>query len=288
MRITAIALDMDGTLLDSKNQIQENTIEILSELRKKGIKIFLVTGRTRKEIEEIIPNDFPYDGAVTSNGMGCYTREKEVMQYHLDDRLVEHVIALAQKYKVYYEVHSQQCGRHALEKDRKMMETEIEQSVPDTLKENEYFSRQKAIESGISWVNQLDYKNIVKIYFFSMYLEKIEMWKEMLDNMKQIKLFSTSSSTLHNVEMMRENVSKATGLNVLLRQFNLTATEVMAIGDGENDLTMFELCSIPIAMKNAPDIVKEKAHFVTKETHDNHGLYLFLKGWKEKGYFPGY
>jgi len=276
MNIKAIALDMDGTLLDANNKIHDNLVEILSEIRRKDVKVFLVTGRTFEEIEEIIPDQFPYDGAVTSNGMGCYIGETEVMQHHLDSELVKEVIQLAQTHQIYYEIHSIHGGRHALEEDKKVLQAEMKQSTPDTLKENEIQSRKWAIKSGISWVERLDYSNIVKIYFFSMNYEKMNKWKQILEDVKQHKPFTTSSSSLHNVEIMKEGVNKATGLRILLNKLNLSEDELMAIGDGENDLPMFELCSYSVAMKNAPDVVKKRTSIVTQEPYDNHGLYQFL------------
>src|SRR5699024_9354548 len=130
--------------------------------------------------------------------------------------------------------------------------------------------------SGISWVERLDYSNIVKIYFFSMNYEKMNKWKQILEDVKQHKPLTTSSSSLHNVEIMKEGVNKATGLEVLLEQLKLSEEELMAVGDGENDLPMFELCSYSVAMRNAPDIVKKRADTVTEEPYDNHGLYKYL------------
>jgi len=276
MKIKAIALDMDGTLLDANNKIHDNLMKTLSEIRHKGVKVLLVTGRTMEEIEEIIPDQFAYDGAVTSNGMGCYIQEKEVIQYHLDKELVQKIIQLAQSHQVYYEIHSVHEGRHALKKDKVMLQAEMKYPKPDTLKENEIRSRNWAVESGISWVDQLDYNNIVKMYFFSMDFEKMNKWKQVLESVKHNNPFTTSSSSLHNVEIMKEGVNKATGLEVLLEQLKLSEEELMAVGDGENDLPMFELCSYSVAMRNAPDIVKKRADTVTEEPYDNHGLYKYL------------
>ena len=46
MKLKAIALDLDGTLLTSDKKISETNREILKELNRRGVKIFLVTGRT--------------------------------------------------------------------------------------------------------------------------------------------------------------------------------------------------------------------------------------------------
>lgn len=282
MNIKVIALDMDGTLLDSSNQIDEKLTSVLTELRAANIKIVLATGRTEKEIKEIIPTDFPYDGAVTSNGMGCYVEDKEIFQNYLDEELAEEVTQLAREHQVYYEMHSSDGVRQALEEDKQMMQEEVNGDPPPSLKANELYSRNLAMNKSIVWVDELTYSNVVKIYYFSMQLEKINNWKQTLEQLKQTKRFSTSSSSLHNVEIMKENISKATGLTRLLDHLNVSPKELMAIGDGENDLSMFELSSFPVAMKNAPDLVKDKAIEITAHDYDNHGLYLYLKKFIEQ------
>lgn len=285
MNTKAIALDMDGTLLDANNDIHGDLVKLLSEIRKQGIKLFLVTGRTRDEIKHILPYNFPYDGAVTSNGMGCYIQDQVMMQQYLNKELVNQLIHLAQEYRVYYELHSLSTGRQALKTDRKMMEALMNLPAPDSLKENERYSRKEALKSEVNWVDQLDDQDVVKIYFFSIELGKMKKWKQVLEHLKQSLRFSTSSSSIHNVEIMNEHVNKATGLDVLLKVFNLSGNDLMAIGDGENDLPMFDMSGFSVAMNNAPEHVKKQAVTVTRQPYDQHGLYLFLQKKRQDGQF---
>src|SRR5690625_7774393 len=98
---------------------------------------------------------------------------------------------------------------------------------PDTLKENEIRSRNWAVESGISWDDQLDYNNIVKMYFFSMDFEKMNKWKQVLESVKHNNPFTTSASSLDNVEILKEDVNKETRLEALLEQLKLEEQELM-------------------------------------------------------------
>lgn len=282
MSIKIIALDMDGTLLNSNNQIDENLISVLTDLRSANVNIVLATGRTEKEIKEILPADFPYDGGVTSNGMGCFIEDKKIFQNYLDEDLVEEVMQNAQGHDLFYQIHSSDGMQQTLKDDYDMIQKEVNKDPPPSLKANELYSINLAINEKISWVNELKFSDVVKLYYFSIKQEKINNWKQTLEQLKQTKSFSTSSSSLHNVEVMKKNVSKATGLTHLLDYLDVSSDALMAIGDGENDLSMFELSSFPVAMKNAPDIVKNQAREVTEEDYDNQGLYLYLKTFIEK------
>ncbi|WP_182200228.1 Cof-type HAD-IIB family hydrolase [Paraliobacillus salinarum] len=276
MNIKAIALDMDGTTLDSNNTVSEELIGTLKNIRDKDIKIILSTGRTMSEIGDVLPVDFPYDGAVTSNGMGCYADNQEVFQYVLEPNLVNQVIAKAKANGIYYEIHTKKGNRFALEEDKSLMAQEVYGDVPPTLGDNERNARYDAFERKISWEPQLITDDIVKIYFFSKHLNKINLWKQYLIEMKNNMPFTTSSSSDHNVEIMVEGVSKATGLHLLLQRFNVKPKDLLVVGDGENDLPMFEMAGYAVAMNNASQLVKAKANEVTKGTNDENGLQQYL------------
>ncbi len=276
MNVKAIALDMDGTTLDSNNTVSRELVHALKIIQNNNIKIILSTGRTMSEIDDVLPADFPYDGAVTSNGMGCYANNQEVFQYALDSELVEQVITKAKENEVYYEMHTKSGNRFALAEDRVLMKQEVYGKDPETLGGNERNARYDAFEQRISWEEKLITEDIVKIYFFSKDLNKISKWKQSLINLKEIKQFTTSSSSDHNVEIMVEGVSKATGLHLLLRHLNLSFEQLLVVGDGENDLPMFEMAGYAVAMKNASELVKEKANEITNNTNEENGLSQYL------------
>ncbi|MBO1002480.1 HAD family hydrolase [Pseudogracilibacillus auburnensis] len=282
MNKQAIALDMDGTLLDPVGNITDNLHQLIVTLRQKGIYIFLATGRTRKEVEDVLPESFKVDGVVCANGMETYIDETQLEYHVLDEELVKDIVELARKEKLYYEIHPLRGSRYALFADKTYMEMELQKSKPISLLENEYISRIEALRTHIKWTNTLFDQNIVKVYFFSMDKRNIIDWEIILHQMKRKHPFSTSSSSLHNIEMMVANVSKATGIKKLLNHYQLSNQTLLAIGDGENDLSMFELANHAIAMKNAANFVKSKADEITTYSYEEDGLFQFLKEhWKD-------
>ena len=83
--------------------------------------------------------------------------------------------------------------------------------------------------------------------------------------------FFVSESVPNDIEVMPLGVDKGTGLSALAAYLNLTPAEVMAVGDGENDLAMLRYAGLSVAMGNACDAVKETARVVT-ERNDEDGL----------------
>lgn len=273
----AIVLDLDGTTLTEFNTVNDTLTGYVKELRERGVLVFIATGRTLKEARDVLPSDFHVDGTVTANGMSAFLGEDQISGHALSSDLVEKLAVKAGEWGIYYEIHPNDGGRIALKTDRSFMTKAATQPKPETVHENEWLSRQEAVQSKIHWTDELQTENVAKIYFFSRDKQAMEQWKAELEQVKERIAFTTASSTHHNVEVTVDGVSKATGITQLLDRFNLKKEEIMAVGDGENDLPLFKLVGHCVAMKNATGFVKEQADEVTEFSYKEDGLYHFLK-----------
>ncbi|MCT4476166.1 HAD family hydrolase [Peribacillus frigoritolerans] len=273
----AIVLDLDGTTLNERNTVNETLQQYIGELRESGKLIFIATGRTLKEVRDVLPAGMEADGMVTANGMSVFIGKKQIVEHALSTELVEELVAKAGAEEIFYEVHPNEGTRMALLKDKDYMVKQGLIPKPETVDENEWLSRQDAVEDKIRWSEQLDIKSVAKIYFFSNEMNTIRKWKAELGKIKQYNAFTTASSTHHNVEVTVEGITKATGVQLLLKHFQLAPENILAVGDGENDLPLFKLAGHCIAMKNATDLVKEQADEVTEYSYREDGLYRFLK-----------
>ena len=85
MMIKAIFFDIDGTLLSFKTHcVSPSTVDAMAQLRKKGIKLFIATGRTLCEINNL--DDLTFDGYITMNGAYCVNPKYEVIHQDLIPR----------------------------------------------------------------------------------------------------------------------------------------------------------------------------------------------------------
>ncbi|ASS95472.1 Cof-type HAD-IIB family hydrolase [Peribacillus simplex] len=274
----AIVLDLDGTTLNERNTVNETLEQYIGELRESGKLIFIATGRTLEEVRDVLPSGMEADGMVTANGMSVFIGKQQIVEHALSTELVEELVAKAGAEEIYYEVHPNDGTRMALLKDKDYMVKQGLMPKPETVDENEWLSRQDAVEDKIRWSEQLDISSVAKIYFFSNEMNTIREWKAELGKIKQYNAFTTASSTHHNVEVTVEGITKATGVQLLLKHFQLAPENILAVGDGENDLPLFKLAGHCVAMKNATDLVKEQADEVTEYSYREDGLYRFLKG----------
>ncbi|MED3909479.1 HAD family hydrolase [Peribacillus simplex] len=274
----AIVLDLDGTTLNERNTVNETLEQYIGELRESGKLIFIATGRTLEEVRDVLPSGMEADGMVTANGMSVFIGKQQIVEHALSTELVDELVAKAGAEEIYYEVHPNDGTRMALLKDKDYMVKQGLMPKPETVDENEWLSRQDAVEDKIRWSEQLDISSVAKIYFFSNEMNTIREWKAELGKIKQYNAFTTASSTHHNVEVTVEGITKATGVQLLLKHFQLAPENILAVGDGENDLPLFKLAGHCVAMKNATDLVKEQADEVTEYSYREDGLYRFLKG----------
>ena len=87
-------------------------------------------------------------------------------------------------------------------------------------------------------------------------LEK-EMYEELKDKMGVYR------SEPYFLELVPKGIDKAQSLSVLLEELGMSRDEMIAIGDGYNDLSMIKFAGLGVAMANAQDIVKENADYIT-------------------------
>ncbi|QBK14031.1 Cof-type HAD-IIB family hydrolase [Thermoactinomyces vulgaris] len=275
--IKAIALDMDGTMLNVNSQVEPELVDLFRQLKQKGIRIFVATGRTFPEVRRVLPEHLEIDGVVTANGAVTYIGDRIISRRTLDPSVVREAVFQAGQKNIYYEVHTAEGVRFALAKEKERMMEEVFREKPDTLFANEWLSRKAALKEKMVWLDHLVDEDIVKIYFFSMEPENIRKWRNELEQMKNRTPFTLLSSSKHNCEIMADQVSKAYGLNLVLKEYQLAPAHLMAVGDSENDLSMFALASRAVAMQNAADEIKENADEVTELPYDENGLYHFLR-----------
>src|SRR5690625_5225073 len=166
MRIRAIALDMDGTLLNSKNEISEAGIRLLERIHDKGIYIFLSTGRTKAQIHEVLPENFPIDGMVTANGPGCYINENTLIENSLEFQQVKKLISLARQHKMYYEIHPFNDERIDYIKDRHILKEIVYRENKSAVPESWIDFIEKICERKIPWIDRLYEIPIAQVIVF--------------------------------------------------------------------------------------------------------------------------
>ena len=84
------------------------------------------------------------------------------------------------------------------------------------------------------------------------------------------------SSELNRIEFVNKGMTKLKAIKLILNKLKIDKENVVAIGDGENDIDMIKFAGYGIAMSNSPEIVKENADIVTKYSNNEDGVYYVI------------
>lgn len=267
--IKALIFDLDGTLLSSKKSIAPKTLESLLSLQKQGMKIIIATGRTPLACMHKLVQLNLRTPLVCANGACIYD---PVANAPLDEVLlasssIERLIKIAKDTKKYALLYS-------------LEHTYIPQEVI-----NSYIALSGAKESKkvLASILPLDtfkignesvYKCIIHSKDIGFDKEFLKYLKTNIDDLEQ-NLFITFAHP-DFLEIVDKSVNKYDSLSGVLESRNIKDDEVIAFGDGVNDLEMLGNLSYSVAMANASDEVKEVATFTTA-SNDEEGIYKFLK-----------
>lgn len=259
--IKLIVVDMDGTLLQSNNQISEETRKALKKADSLGIKVVPASGRP-------LPGVIPYMNELGITGDNNYAvlYNGGLVQSISGRVLISHQFNFAEFEKM-LEIQKRNSGVNL-----------------HFMKEYEYWTLDRKISlkmakmsfvSGATFVIK-DFDEIPEDFKFI----KAEFTGSVAAMDKLPECFPVGFTEEYNVarsdpqiwEINKKAASKSNGIHELAQKFEIKDDEVMIFGDQGNDMSMFENLDFKkIAMGNAIEAIKEKADFVTK-TNDEAGI----------------
>lgn len=248
MTIKAVFFDVDGTLLSFRNhQVPASTITAIEQLKKKGVKIFVSTGRSINSIQSIKHIDF--DGFITFNGGYCVANNGEVLfRKSLDAGDVSAVIQ-------YAETHPSFCFSFMSEKD-----ITINRINPEILS---MYDMVNLPPPAIGQYTDFDCNSVLQTNIFIPPDEEPLFMESIMPNS-----IATRWTPLFADVNPREQ-SKKVGVEVFCDYYGIDRAETMAFGDGGNDVEMLKYCGIGVAMGNAVDELKKIADYTTQDVDDD-------------------
>lgn len=265
--IKAVFIDIDDTLLNSQREITENTKIAIQKCMEKGIKIILTSGRSRNntlKFQEMLKTS-PY--IISSNGADVYDirEQKEIYINAISKE------ALRKLFNYSQENDCKIALNYGLELAmNKMFYPDEEINVKTTEELIEIINNKKVLQCVIS---NRDIDEIIK---FKKWLAK-EITEVKIENeSKRLKNLVLKPSKHYYCDITSSTTSKGSGVVKMCEYLDLQLEDIVTIGDGENDISMFEVAGGAVAMGNATEKVKAKAKYVT-ETHDNEGVAKFLE-----------
>lgn len=266
MSIKLIAVDIDGTLLNSQRQVTPEVFQAIQEAKAAGVKVVIATGRPIPGVLSLLEElNLNQDGdyVITFNG-GL------VQETSTGNELIRETLSYEDYLDI--EVLANKLGvhSHAITKD-------------GIYTSNRNIGRYTVHESTLVHMpiyyrtpEEVADKEFVK----TMYIDEPEILDAAIAKLPQefYDRFTIVKSTPFYLEILKKTANKGIAVTHLAEKLGLSKEETMAIGDEENDRAMLEVVGSPVVMKNGNPEIKKIAKHITK-SNDESGVAYAIRKW---------
>ena len=249
-KIKLVVTDMDGTLLNSQNEVSNRFYELYDALKKRDVHFVAASGR---QYYSIIDKLAPIKDEITiiaENGGLAKYRDEEIV---VTDLPLNEVKKLTTLFKGINDVYPVICGN-------KNAYTQNNEDYFTAILEK-YYSKYSIVDDLSTVKDDIVFK--MAVYHFENSEKYIYPIVKHLEKIMQIKV-----SGHHWVDISHINANKGYALQLVQQRLGIDKTETMVFGDFNNDLEMLACADYSFAMENAHPNVKKTANFLTKSNDD--------------------
>jgi Cof subfamily protein (haloacid dehalogenase superfamily) len=275
--IKLLALDLDGTLLNSQGKIPDANRHAIRAAEKSGVLVTIATGRRFRDARPVGLELELNAPLVTHNGaLLKFADSLETVAFSLIEKNTSlEILRVGKEFGGDALMSTDPVGKGTLFYDR----------VPDDnipLRKYLYWSKllhgDEAEESVVRverLEDELDAHRVIHISFSGSCEPMLEMQRVLEDALgESVNILATIYPRMNFtlIDILPPDASKGAGLEKLAKINGLTAENVMAIGDNFNDLEMLEYAGTPVVMGNADPNLLERPKFYTTVSNDESGV----------------
>lgn len=269
-----IFLDADGTLFHHEGYIPDSAIKACIQAQKNGNKVILCTGRQRIEIFGPML-EIDYDAIIAGSGATIECEHKIVEENALTKEESQYLSNYLLKNNIPANFESS-TGIYATQYTKDTMLKMVEEQCAGKTEEEKAKHGLTILTSQITVVDNIKdliYNKVSVIDNGKTPYKKIQ--QDLSDKYDVIPV-TFAPLGKESGEITSYHINKATGMDAVIKYFNANIKDTIAIGDGFNDIPMFEKAYLSIAMGNAPQEIKDKANMITTSLDDD-GIYHAFK-----------
>ena len=252
--IRLIVVDLDGTLLNSQHALSPRTQKAIRDAIAAGVNVVLATGKTRHSAQDVIktlslttPGVY-VQGNVTYNGDGSI-RNQQVLETALVRRILTYIQERGFDVLVY-------SGSRIMAR-RKSQWTELVEGYGEPAADITTDLYQKLPELTINKLCIGGEESRIRAL----------VWQ--INKQFQGQVAVTRANVEGMMEILPAGFSKGKGVRALIHDLGVDPKNVMALGDGENDIDMLKLVGLPVAVANAHPSLKEVAKYIVSSNDDD-------------------
>lgn len=273
-----IAIDLDGTLLNSYGTISEEDKIALKRAIEKGIKVVLTSGRGTMSVKNFA-NELDIQGEIIcGNGAIIYNLQEDKIIYnqYIDKKKVLQIIKICEENSIYYNVFTEDTILTSSLAYNVLFYNQENVKKPDNKKTNI-----NIIPNIYKYIEEREKEDYLKIcicdknnIIFGGIMKKLQEVKNV--NVMEVahmarKLIANGTDYVpveyYITEIMNQNADKWNAIEFLIKELGIDRSEVIAIGDNVNDEQMLKNADLGVAMGNSAPYIKEMAKEVTLDNN---------------------
>lgn len=266
MKYKAIALDLDGTLTDSNKKVSQKNKDCIAKAIEKGVKVILASGRPVFGITPVADELQLQEkgGYILACNGGCIIDCKTGKQIYgnmVPKQLNKEICQTAREFNVsaltYYG------------------DKVISENINDKYVKEEAKCNNGAELMQVEKLDEFVDYEVPKFLIAGEHEKLIPVRDKLLE--KHSDIIDSFFSEEYFLEVVPKTVSKDKTLAVLLEMIGISKEELVACGDGMNDISMIKFAGLGVAMENAYSAVKEHSDYIAPSNDDDGVAHVLLK-----------
>ena len=266
--IKLIVSDMDGTLLAHDSSISKGNIEAIRYAQSKGVQFAIATGRDYSSLKGILEAHDLKCFSILGNGAQFCNENGEILSSaYFPKKCFKQVLQIFDELKIHYMIFTAN-GFYSTAEPNVVRDAFIDRCVVQFKRKREDYlddgCNQDMACMKLKKIGDLDdfinsSIDIIKVEAFNNDVSLIEKAKEKLQEIEGIAYLSSFDD---NIEVTDKAAQKGLILENVIEELGYSKDEVMVLGDGLNDITLFERFKYSFAPGNANETIKAMAYQV--------------------------
>lgn len=283
-----VAIDLDGTLLNSYGEVTKDTKEALLKAKSQGVEIVLSSGRPISSTESLAKELGVDNYLISGNGAAVYDikNQKLIRDRFLSKEQVLNIAKLCEENSFFYNVYTEDevianslnynvlfYHKENLKKiEEKRTHINIVQNIEKYIEDS---GKEKFLKITVCDESQFIFNSIMKRLKL---IDGIDVLETEYMSRKKIKSGTEDVNIQYfYTEVTNKNVNKWSAIEFLLNELNINKEEVVAIGDNMNDIEMIQNAGLGIVMGNSNPKMKEIADEIVSDNNSEGVLEAFNK-----------
>lgn len=253
MKYRLLALDLDGTLLSSYNEITPETVRALQWAKQQGVYIVLATGRIVGEAAEFAREISCDDLMVCAGGaaIASASQERNLEEWAMPCEIGAQAVAAVQDLPVHVMIY---VG------DKVYINPFSDREFVQNYRYEGFHANKVVLKDIAGCIREREFP-VTKIYARG---ERCVL-DQALHIIRNLPKVTITSSGNDNFEVMPEGVNKGMALIRLGKRLGITPDQMVAVGDSDNDAAMLHVVGMPVAMGNAVPELKKFAKYIAAD-----------------------